>query len=325
MSGDVEDILREAEDLYTSGERERAYGMLRYALKGRPVEERFRILRKIAEWLSSEARWDELEEVLREMMNLAGDDVKKRINVLLSYANMHWHLGDLEKEMEYLMEAGTLVDELEDEDLQEAIYSRLATMYSDLGDWDRAMEMYRAALRLAKDDNVKAVLYNNMGEVLKKTGNLIGAVGYYRKSLEMAERADNERAMGFALENLAECHAMLGDAGDAEKYADRAMEIFRKLNNYRMIAATEAAYGMIYAARGEVDKAEEKFRNSYNMFVERGLRMDACETLYLWAKSLRDAGVIERAREKYMEAAECYESIEAHAVAENIRKEVSEL
>jgi hypothetical protein len=61
------------------------------------------------------------------------------------------------------------------------------------------------------------------------------------------------------------------------------------------------------------------------MCLERVPRQDARETLDLWAKSLRDAGVIERAREKYMEAAECYESIEAHAVAENIRKEVSEL
>lgn len=80
------------------------------------------------------------------------------------------------------------------EGLQDYIYASAfrANCYEDKGEIDSAIKIYKELILMINNDKVLAYLYNNMGSLLVKNGNLSEALDYYNKSQQIRTKIDKK-------------------------------------------------------------------------------------------------------------------------------------
>jgi len=104
----------------------------------------------------------------------------------------------------------------------------LGSTYLDMGDYDRAMEIYTPALKQAEEIGDKegmGVSLNNIGIVHFNKGDYDKALDYYERSLVISEEIGNKRGMGYSLNNIGIVHSDKGDLDRAEEYLEKSLAI----------------------------------------------------------------------------------------------------
>ncbi|HMS55520.1 MAG TPA: tetratricopeptide repeat protein [Fimbriimonadaceae bacterium] len=97
------------------------------------------------------------------------------------------------------------------------------------------------------------------GEVYAATGDLEQAVECFKKSLVLREAFKFEWAYASVLEVLGAAETRLGRYGDAEAHLLEALKGLRETNDFRGAASTLRSLGVLYAAKGDPNRARRQF------------------------------------------------------------------
>lgn len=62
------------------------------------------------------------------------------------------------------------------------LYTKLAGLYADIGDYDNALGAYKIAIRLRPND---AFIYISIGNILQTTGDLNNAYNSYMQAMDI--------------------------------------------------------------------------------------------------------------------------------------------
>jgi tetratricopeptide (TPR) repeat protein len=106
--------------------------------------------------------------------------------------------------------------------------------------------------RTLNDSLGLAQVYNNMGEVNKRLGEMDMALEYLLRSLDM-KRTDSTRAM--ALYNVGELYISLRDYEKATDYINQSMELARRVDNQSIIAYNQWSTARIKTEQGQYEEA----------------------------------------------------------------------
>ena len=254
-----------------------------------------------------------LEDVSRE----TPDDLtaQVRFTTYLSYALTD--LGDLERAEEVLQDAIARAEEATDAYSRVRLYWSVARLSDVQGRSAAALTYIRRAIALldVTDDTLHLARAHLLaGSIMLSQGNTQGAARHY----DLAERLYGPSAEPDDLAGLYTEQSKLAllrdDADDgirrAQSAVDAASDEYLRERGSALWALAEAK-----ALKGDVDGANDAFRQATELLGEHGHRRDHIEAHRAWGKFLRRAGredqaleVLERAADLAAEPA----AVEAH-------------
>ena len=220
-----------------------------------------------------------------------------RFTTYLSYALTD--LGDLRRAEDVLQEAIAKAEDATDAYSRVRLYWSVARLNEVQGRSAAALAYIRRAIALldVTDDTLHLARAHLLaGSIMLSQGNTQGASRHY----ELAERLYGPSAEADDLAGLyteqSKLAALSGDADEAVRRAEAAVaaasDEFLRERGEALWALAEAK-----ALKGDVDGADEAFRQATELLAEHGHRRDHIEAYRAWGKFLRRAGREEHALE----------------------------
>lgn len=166
-----------------------------------------------------------------------------------------------------------------DEDLCQELADCLEDVYEikRLGDICRraglfalAIKCYNRALTLTKDQNVRPVLLNNLGQAYSRQGDYGRATIYYQKAADGFESAGDCSGLAHILGNLGAAYRRGKDWDKAVEHCYRSQKIFEEIGDEYGHAQMTGSLGRIYAEMGERDLASRYLEKSLKDFQRLG-------------------------------------------------------
>ncbi len=149
------------------------------------------------------------------------------------------------------------------EDLAESAMGNLGWAYFQLGDKEKALELFLAAEQAATrlgNTRFEIKWLSTAGYVYRADGDLGRAALSYRKSLELAKQINSQEDIINGLEDLAHTDVMTGRLDEAGAYLDQLTSLTSTGGNRLDDLDVMLARGEIAAARRQDQQAESMFR-----------------------------------------------------------------
>lgn len=159
-----------------------------------------------------------------------------------------------------------------------------------------AARQYRAL----NDSLGLAQVYNNMGEVNKRLGELDMALEYLLRSLSM-NRKDSTRAM--ALYNVGELYITMRDYDKATDYINQSLDLAQQANNERIIAYNEWSIARIRTEQKRYEEAFDYYSSAVQRWTRLGETRSLIQTYQDIAYAYRLMGHLDKARRYLNDAA----------------------
>ncbi len=141
--------------------------------------------------------------------------------------------------------------------------SNLGVEYQDLGKLDSAFLIWDRSLAL-KDklgDRIGVVtLYLNIGDAFRDQQNFDSALALYTRALKISEEEAYQRSIAACLSRLAHLDLENGKIGDAKDFAERSLDIARKIGSPDRIADAAEMLSLIYEQEDNGMVALEMYR-----------------------------------------------------------------
>jgi len=217
-------------------------------------------------------------------------------------------------------------------------WNNLGSVYQDLGQYEKAGQSYRTALRLwerlvGPEDPALAPVLNNLGTLYLVTNRLNDAEEHFERSLAIRRKSSRPDSphVGITLQNLAQIHHARGEYEKAERTYLEALELWRRTPEHdpAMLGVVLNNIALIYSKRGMRLQAMSAFEESIRVFeVSLGPRHPVLIKPYLHlARQRTAAGQTEEAERLLDSARSLAESFlpEAHPLAAAVLAEYSEL
>jgi tetratricopeptide (TPR) repeat protein len=175
-----------------------------------------------------------------------------------------------------------------DEDICRKLSGSLQDIYEikRLGDICRragmhslAISTYNRALSICRDQILRPVLQNNLGQAYARQGDLARAAFYYQKSASSFSRAGDSIGLAHVLGNLGSAYRRNGDWEKAIENCYRSLKTFEEKSDDQGIAQMTGSLGRIYADMGERELAARYFEKSLTDFQRLGDKRSAAWVL----------------------------------------------
>ena len=149
----------------------------------------------------------------------------------------------------------------------------LGWTYYQIGNYDKAMEIYRHALKQADNHGDKrgmGMSLNNIGNVYNNKGSYDKALDCFTRSLEIREEINDKIGIGISLNNIGLVNKKIGNYDKALDYYTRSLDILAELGDKRRMGSLIGNIGNIYKNKGDYDKALDYHTRSLEVFEELG-------------------------------------------------------
>lgn len=204
--------------------------------------------------------------------------------VILS--NNYYSFGDYALALEYAMKALKNAEAENDPKLIYNAYDALSTVYSLIGEYEKANEYLQKQPDLIKQlgygDDQLANLYNALGENARLAKKYPEAVGYYKQSIATTKSI---YVIAIANSNLADVYVNMDSLPLAFQYADLAKAGFKLENRTDVDSWVESILARAYLKKNMPDSALFYAKAGYNNASQTGIMEDVIST----SKSMADA------------------------------------
>lgn len=147
---------------------------------------------------------------------------------------------------------------------------RLGDICRKAGHYIIAAKSYDKALQANKDQSIRPVLLNNLGQVYVRLGDLGRANVYYKKAFDCFESLGDSSGMAHVLGNIAGACRKGKEWDKAIDGCYRSLKIFEGLGDDLGAAQATGSLGRIYADMGEQELATRYFEKSLHDFRKLG-------------------------------------------------------
>ncbi|MEG4484082.1 CHAT domain-containing tetratricopeptide repeat protein [Microcoleus sp. D2_18a_B4] len=181
----------------------------------------------------------------------------------------------------------------------------LGSVYSALGEQQKALEYYSQSLPLSRETGdrfLEATILNNLGNAYSDLGEKQKALEYLSQSLPLRRAVGDRRGEAVTLSNIGRVYDDLGEKHKALEYYSQSLPLLRAVG-YRSGEATALSnIGRVYDDLGEKQKALEYYSQSLPLSRETGDRGGEAVTLNNIGVVYSDLGEKQKALEYYSQS-----------------------
>ena len=192
--------------------------------------------------------------------NLLAINCKKRG---LSEESKKWHIKGIEAAQKY-----------HETNLFYTHTHGLAKTYSDLGEYNKALELFKKCLDYKGDPEIILGSYINMGDIYSEMKDYDNGNYYYKKGKLLCDKTNNNQGRAVILLGLGTNYQIQNKFGEALKMYEEAAVIAEKneLNQLEIIANT--SIGDIYIDQKKYPEAKLIFSQALQKAIRYGLLQD---------------------------------------------------
>ncbi len=176
-----------------------------------------------------------------------------------------------------------------------------------LGRNDEALDAFREMLERAYRLNLPAkggAAHGRIGRLYRETGRLDAASRHLTAALSLFEKAQDERGIASAVDDIGKLHWLRGDYARALEFTQRALATRRKLGDRRSIALSLNNLGLVYQDSGQFRQALDSFEQALHIRREIGDLVGVSITLNNLGTVAQDQRDDRRALQLFSEAHE---------------------
>nr|WP_294902898.1 ATP-binding protein [uncultured Lacibacter sp.] len=203
-------------------------------------------------------------------------------------SSIYYALGDYALAMEYGIKSMKTAEGLNDPLLSYQIYDNMATIYSFIGEHDKASEYLQKLPALIKQlgfgNEQLANLYNALGENARFAKKYKEAIDYYNQSIAAAD-SSSAYLIAIATSNLGDVYLNMDSLALAFKYVNMAKADFKKADRSDADSWVESILARAYFKKNMLDSALYYAKSGYSKASEGSYMEDMLNT----SKVLADA------------------------------------
>jgi len=195
---------------------------------------------------------------------------RKGISTALnSIGAIHYNLGDMNSSMLAFNEAYNLSVELEQFEQASMIQINIASIYTNWGMYDKAVEYMLSSLKFFEEanypDTVSRII-NNIAVTFHKWKNYSKSLEYYEKSLSIYLESGDIIGSAVPLNNIGEIYKDTGEYEKALEFFIKALEITKETENQQMIGVILLGIGEVYKETGKLGDALSYSKDALKIF-----------------------------------------------------------
>lgn len=156
---------------------------------------------------------------------------------------------------------------------------RLGDICRRAGHYALAIRCYNKALSMTRDQNIRSVLLNNLGQVYSRQADPGRAAVYYQKAAEGFELVGDHSGLAHILGNLGASYRRSKDWDKAVENCYKSLKTFEEMGDEFGAAQMTGSLGRIYAEMDERDLAARYFEKSLLDFQRLGDKKSAARIL----------------------------------------------
>ncbi|MCZ8355398.1 MAG: tetratricopeptide repeat protein [Cyclobacteriaceae bacterium] len=153
--------------------------------------------------------------------------------------------------------------------------------YKNIGEFNRAMPyMLNNLKQWPKEDENKAGLLLNLGNLHISLGNYKKATDFHLQSLRIFEQTKNLRGQSFCLHSLGNDFFNLNRLTEAKEYYSRSLDLKEKLGDKRGSVNSIISLGDVYKDLNQFSQADAYYQKALGIVKDMNLVADEARVLY---------------------------------------------
>jgi two-component system, sensor histidine kinase and response regulator len=209
-----------------------------------------------------------------------------------------------------------------------AIRMNMATVYSDIGNHPRALELFYNGLQFSEEHghrDYEATVLNNIGNLFINMGRYEDALEYLEAAEKVSLDINNRINLRRVYTNYANAYTYLNEFDRAQSYYDMLLAEAEQNQDLVMIIRTRYNLGNLAKTRGNLDDAEEILESVYEEAGEHGILPGMLHSLVGLGEISRMKGADERAILYLLEAFEVAEVVGIYNAMESISHDLYQI
>ena len=263
---------------------------------------------------------------LLSSLKISKEDTNKvnTLNQLSKHAG--WAVGDLEKAMQFGLEAKALAEKTHYKKGIASAYNNIGIVEESYGNYQEALENYFSSMKITEEIGDKrgiASSLNNIGIVYYFQGNYPPALKNYFAALKIREEIGDRKQIASSYDNIGLVYANQGNYTDALKNHLAALKIMEESGDKYGIATSYNSIGAVYEKQGYSLGNDSTDRDSLfklslkNHYASLKIKKEIGDK-YGIAASLNNIGTVYYYQKNYTAALENY----LHAL--DLRREIED-
>ena len=233
--------------------------------------------------------------------NLIGSD-SERYRILTLRGLVLRILGKDEAALPFLEQALDLANKMHDDLRTVHAMLSMARIYTDSGNYDRAMVQLDAARRLAVrlgDETSLVEAEERVADIADRRGDQVEERRASLAGLEHAKRSGSSKWLQLALLNLGDSYLKTRDFAESLKYSKQALPIMLRTNQRDNEQVTLFNEGLAYIGLGSIKAGQKLAEGAISESLAGSDLLDAKELLREYADALEHAGYLMMAIQVY--------------------------
>ncbi|MCE7735296.1 MAG: tetratricopeptide repeat protein [Candidatus Heimdallarchaeota archaeon] len=124
------------------------------------------------------------------------------------------------------------------------------------------------------------LLFNSIGNLYDYNGDLINALKYYKKGLDIRRKIDDNIDVAKSLNNIGEIYRAKGELDLALEYYLQSLNQFAQIDNPFNLAIVYSNIGVVYNQKGNTELSLDYLQKSYKLMENHENKVDLVEILY---------------------------------------------
>ena len=234
-------------------------------------------LKILKEIIESETNPEKIIDFSKQLFEKAKkmDSVSYVFTGLLQQGNGYLQKSDLTKALEFYFEAANLASLRDLKDESAKINIAIGDAYSKMGNFDTSLKYYREGMKLLKKNNdsiTLAIAQLNLGDGYYIQKELDSALYYYNASGKMFKALNYEIYEAYNLGNVGLVYAEKGENEKAEQNLKSAIEILTEYEDYSPICVYLNSMSDIYVEKKQNTQALKYALRSLELAKKYGFK-----------------------------------------------------
>lgn len=203
---------------------------------------------------------DQASQYYEEALKVPTTNTTLRVAILNNRGELYASLGDLGTALNYLDEAGALLDSLAkpDPDLKASVLLQTGHVHASQGNLDQAIDYFRRALASGPNKPKRAYVLTALGDGWIRQGNADEARKAYAEATEIQLEIEDRRGQALTHHKLGETYVLAGDPAAAAKEYELALSLWKVVLDRRGEAATLNDIALLERDRNNLSEALQR-------------------------------------------------------------------
>lgn len=237
--------------------------------KGRSDEKYATLVERIAEAHLALGQREQSMSRYVELLNITRrkSDLQQTKQVLEKIASIYSQSNDQENSLKYHLQILDINKQLKDDSQVAAILNVIGTDYRNQKNLDKALEFYQAALETNQKTNSPGVYNNavvanliNIGSIHQLRGDARNAIRSFDEALEIVEKKNTPAEVAAMHNYLASLYLSQQNYTEAEEHTNKSISLLEGTDNKRSLAANYKRLSEIYSKQGLYEKSLSSYQ-----------------------------------------------------------------